>query len=330
MRGGLNRKVRQRRLLRDDGPEISAVTQHSTTSAWEPALDFQCPADYLHNEGLPGGKGLIMDDFRNEEFRTPESISSQSSSSVRGVLAAGLSLVAAGTNWPRRANSASCPKGVVVLLHGLAANSWLMALLAYRLQLQGYHVINWGYWSFWQSLDHLVPHFKERFHALARELPPETPLQIVAHSMGAIITRAALESLDLPMLKRVVLLSPPNRGSHVATRLGPYLRWLSPLVEELADHSDSYVNRTKHHFRSGIQVGVIAAKWDYVLSEETTHLEEEVDHITLPSRHSGLVLRRRVADQILYFLEQGTFRHEAEADLAVSPASSPERLMPSN
>lgn len=219
-------------------------------------------------------------------------------------------------------HSPSC-KGVVVLLHGLGASSWLMSLLAHRLHGQGYRVVNWGYWSFWQSLENLIPEFADRFTTLSQSLPAETPLQVVAHSMGSIITRAALENVDLPTLQRVVLLSPPNRGSHVATWVGPYLKWLSPLVDELADRSDSYVNRISQSFRPDVKVGVIAAEWDYVLHEYSTHLEGESDHITMPSRHSGLVLRRKVAEQILHFLEQGAFQRETAAAPNLDPLALP-------
>jgi len=211
-------------------------------------------------------------------------------------------------------------KGVVVLLHGLGVNSWLMSLLAHRLHLHGYRTMNWGYWSLWQSLENLIPEFQRRFRDLQRNLPPNTPVQIVAHSMGSIITRAALMDIEFPALKRVVMLSPPNRGSHVATWVGPYLRWLTPLIDELADRDGSYVNRIQQSMPPHVQVGVIAAEWDYVLHEMTTHLDGEKDHIILPSRHSGLVLRRRVADQIIHFLDYGEFLRE------IPETHSPDRL----
>jgi len=204
-------------------------------------------------------------------------------------------------------------KGVVVLLHGLGANSWLMSLLAHRLQAHGYRVINWGYWSLWQTLEKLIPEFEQKFQDLKHHLLPDTPVQIVAHSMGSIITRAALAKVEIPSLQRVVMLSPPNRGSYVASWVGPYLRWLTPLIDELADRSDSYVNRIQQTMPDDVQVGVIAAEWDYVLHEGATHLDGESDHIVLPSRHSGLVLRWRVAEQIVYFLEHGEFRREVAA-----------------
>ncbi len=198
-------------------------------------------------------------------------------------------------------------RGTVVLLHGLGVGAWLMMLLAYRLRTRGYRVENWGYYSVWQSLEHLIPDFERQFDELQKQLPPDAPLHIVCHSMGSIITRAVLAKRTIPNLQRVVMLSPPHRGSHVATLVGPYLRWLTHLVDELSDREDSFVNKLPRKLSPHLQVGIIAAEWDYVLNELTTHLDCEVDHIVIQSRHSGLVLRRSAAFQILHFLEHGRF-----------------------
>jgi pimeloyl-ACP methyl ester carboxylesterase len=200
--------------------------------------------------------------------------------------------------------------GTVVLLHGLAANSWWMTLLATRLRQQGYRALNWGYPSVRCSLQELIPKLAERFQRLQEKLPADRPLHIVGHSMGSILSRGILSQIELPALRRLVMLSPPNAGSHVATRIGARLRWLTPLFEELADHDASLVNRLPRAFTSEVQVGVIAAAWDYVVRESSTHLEGETDHIVLPSRHSGLVLRRPAAEQIVHFLKHGRFHRE--------------------
>ncbi len=201
-------------------------------------------------------------------------------------------------------------KGTVVLLHGLGASSWLLALLARRLRQQGYRVENWGYYSVRQSLELLIPQFQSRFEVLHKSIGnSEGGLYIVAHSLGSIITRAVLAEVEMPRLQRVVMLSPPNRGSHFATKVGPYLKWWTPLVDELSDREDSFVNRLQGKMPANLELGIIAAEWDYVLTEMTTHLECEVDHITVPSRHTGLVLRQSAAQQILHFLEHGRFHH---------------------
>lgn len=199
----------------------------------------------------------------------------------------------------------------------------MMSLLAQRLRNEGYQVENWGYGSLWQSLEQLIPEFESRFEELQRRLPPESPLNIVCHSMGAVITRAVLSNVTLPNLHRVVMLSPPHHGSHFASRVGPYLKWLTSLVDELSDREDSLVNRLPNSLPPDLQLGIIAAEWDYVLTDLTTHLEREVDHISVPSRHTGLVLRRSAASQILHFLEYGKF-HRSPCPFCETP-DSPEK-----
>lgn len=201
-------------------------------------------------------------------------------------------------------------KGKVILLHGLGCNSWFMSLLASRLTAHGYAVESWGYWSLWQSLETLIPEFEERFRKHEETLEEQTRVHIVGHSLGSIIARAVLTRTSLPSVERMVMLSPPNRGSHAARRLGPFLRWLSPLVEELSDQSDSLVNRLARRPLSRVEVGVVAAEWDDLLDERSTHLDCESDHIILPSRHGDLVFRRPVAEQVVHFLDHGQFHRE--------------------
>ncbi|MCA8997961.1 MAG: alpha/beta fold hydrolase [Planctomycetaceae bacterium] len=196
-------------------------------------------------------------------------------------------------------------RGTVILIHGLAGSSWVMYPLAQRLYNRGFSTFNWGYWSIGQSLKGLVPFFRSRVEEVHKALPPEEPLYIVGHSLGSIIARAVLAEADLSSVRRVVMVCPPNKGSHVATRLGPHLRWLSPLVDELADKADSFVNRIPHEVHP--EVGVIAASGDLVVDEASTHLKGEVDHITLPGMHAELILRGDVADQVAFFLDHGRF-----------------------
>lgn len=210
----------------------------------------------------------------------------------------------------RQDDSVDEARGQVILLHGLGANSWLTSLLARRLQLCGYQVHNWGYWSFWQSLETLIPHYESEFAAVQESMEEDQSLHIVGHSMGAIIARAVVSNVELPSLKRLVMLSPPNGGSHVATAVGPYLKWLTNLVDELSDRSDSLVNRLPRRLQRNIDIGIIAAEWDYVVHEVSTHLDEESDHIVMPSRHTGLILRKPVADQTVHFLNYGVFHRE--------------------
>lgn len=202
------------------------------------------------------------------------------------------------------------PRGRVILLHGLAAHRWFTALLAARLRRNGYRVECWGYNAFSSTLDQLIPHFHEQLRELHNRLDDGEPVFLVGHSLGAIILRGALAGLDLPSLRRMVLLAPPNAGSRVAFHFGPWLKWISPLVEELSDREESRVRRLSRELPAGVEVGTIAAQWDALVHLDSTRLGSEQDHIILPSLHSGLLYRREAAVQVVHFLEHGRFQRE--------------------
>lgn len=200
----------------------------------------------------------------------------------------------------------SAERGTIVLLHGLGANSWLMWPLASRLRKRGFATQNWGYWSVGQSLTSLVPHFREKLRRLHDARPVDQPLYVVGHSLGSIISRGVLAEAEFPAVKRLVMICPPNRGSRIAAMVGPYLRWLTPLVEELADREGSLVNQLPQSLQA--DVGIIAAGSDRVVHERNTHLAEETDHIVLPGMHGDLIFRTAVAEQVEHFVTHGRFR----------------------
>ena len=192
----------------------------------------------------------------------------------------------------------------VVLLHGLAANTWLMTLLQYRLRSRGYHVHNWGYSSIWRPLqDH-----SERFSSQLRELDADnrvSRIHLVGHSMGAILVRRILCETKLGKMGRIVMLAPPNRGSRVARILARGLGWACPPLSQLSDEEHSYVNLLP--VPSGLQVGVIAAQRDRVVALESTHLPNQRAHVVLPCGHNRMLFRSDVATHIDCFLQTAEF-----------------------
>lgn len=204
-------------------------------------------------------------------------------------------------------------RGLVILMHGLAANSWFTVLLARRLRCRGYEVQTWGYWSFGNSLSTLTPRFRDRLARVQASLPPGRPLHLVGHSLGVILLRAAICELELPSLQRMVWLSPPHHGSGAARLAAPFLGWLTPLLRELSDAEESAVRKLSCSVPSHVEIGTIAAEWDAVVAEESTRLGGECDYLIMPSRHSGLLFRWPVAEQILHFLEHGRFARNVES-----------------
>jgi len=192
----------------------------------------------------------------------------------------------------------------VVLVHGYLANKLLLSLLARRLRGQGYRTDLWGYRNMWSSIQVLADRFAGSLAALDAD-PRIDLLHLVTHSMGGIVGRAALDRYRPRKLGRFVMLAPPNHGSFVATAMaGSFGRVLKP-VAELSTAADSMVNSLPTP--AGVEIGVIAAAHDALVSAESTHPDVPHDHVTLPTWHTGLLFRRDTADLVADFLATGRF-----------------------
>lgn len=223
---------------------------------------------------------------------------------------------------------AKAGRELVVMTHGIASTRLLLIPMAARLRRAGFATRLHGYPSIWWS----NRNFGRRMAALLRRLAPRYDrIHLLGHSMGGIVARCALEEELPPNFGRVVQIAPPNRGSHMATRLtidaeegwAPRVwnqlvvrphRDLSPTLCELRDTPDSFVNQLGP-VPKGIEVGVLAATYDNVLHPEQTHLDGQVDHHTLDSWHTGILWRRETAELTARFLKTGSF----------SPSDEPSR-----
>lgn len=201
---------------------------------------------------------------------------------------------------PAAARSGEC----VVLTHGFMASRWMLAPLAGRLRRRGWQTRRWGYESWRTSVSVHADEFADLLQEIDRN-PAVTTLHLVTHSMGCIIGRAALDRYRPEKLARFVMLAPPNRGSFVATATaGLFGRVLRP-VAELTTLNTSLVNTTPQPM--GINIGVIAAQRDALVSLDATRLDVPHEHITLPCLHSSLLFRRDAAELVARFLETGSF-----------------------
>ena len=192
----------------------------------------------------------------------------------------------------------------VALVHGYLANKFMMGPLARRLRRRGFGTTPWGYWNIRCSLLVHADRFSRELQRLDAD-PAIDTIHVVTHSMGGIVARAALDRFRPRKLGRLVMLAPPNHGSFVATRaVNMFGRFLRP-VTELSTAADSLVNLlpTPH----GLDIGVIAAQYDALVSEESTHPVVPHAHITLPTWHTGLLFNRAAAILVADFLASGTF-----------------------
>jgi pimeloyl-ACP methyl ester carboxylesterase len=197
----------------------------------------------------------------------------------------------------------------VVLIHGMLSSPGSMQSLARALAGEKFHVHNWGYPSLRASIAEHARRLQQLLRQVARGregVGHEAPgLHLVTHSMGGIIARAAIGEAAMPRVARMVMLAPPNRGSHLTRwSLGPFAKCFPPL-SELTEGVDSLVNRLPPPRE--IEVGIIAAARDAVVHLESTRLEGMKDHLIVPTNHRRLPRNAQAITATLQFLREGRF-----------------------
>ena len=193
----------------------------------------------------------------------------------------------------------------LILIHGLGAHWLVMSPLARRLQKQFGRVINWRYSSLWSGIEHHGQRISEQLQQLDDD-PAVERIHLITHSMGGIVARLALASRIPAKMGRMVMLAPPNSGSHVARSLAPVLGRLCPPLVQLSDEVRSFVAMLPPPEK--VDIGIIAARNDFLVAEPRTHLPTEKEHIVLPGLHSSLIWRKETAEQVAEFLQSGKFR----------------------
>ena len=194
---------------------------------------------------------------------------------------------------------------LVVLTHGFMANRLMLHLLAARLRRLGWNIDIWGY----ESLVTSVKTHAHRFSDFLTERCADNRydhIHLVTHSMGCIIGRMALNDVQSEKIMRFVMLTPPNHGSFVATRTAKLFGYFFRPVAELTTEHDSLVNSLADP--ANVEIGVIAAEQDVLVSLESTRLGVPHEHITLPCLHSAVLFRQDSANHIHSFLKTGHFQ----------------------
>ncbi len=210
----------------------------------------------------------------------------------------------------------------VVLLHGLARTYNSMNTMEKALIRAGYQTVNLDYPSRKKTVEIIA---EEEFAQGIQlcEQAGARKIHFVTHSLGGIIVRHALACQKLKNLGRVVMLSPPNKGSFVTDKLKNWwlYKWLNgPAGQDLGTEDDSLPNRlgpvdyevgiitgNRHWFFDAWFASYSPGEHDGKVSVEGARVEGMADFLVVPETHPFIMNADRVIEETIYFLRQGRF-----------------------
>jgi triacylglycerol lipase len=225
---------------------------------------------------------------------------------------------------PGTASPDAAKKPHVVVLHGLGRTSGSMQSLAEHIEDAGFAVHNIGYPSTDEQVDALIAHLAGEIERCCNER--DRPLHFVTHSLGGILVRAYIADSRPANLGRVVMLSPPNKGSEIVDTFGDNVlfEWaMGPAGQQLGTDQDSLPNRLgPADFELGIITGsaslnpitslLVSGDDDGKVSIESAQLAGMADFLIVPKTHTFIMNSDEVASQVIQFLREGRFsRSEA-------------------
>jgi len=249
---------------------------------------------------------------------------------IRGLFLAGLLLIPFNLEASDGDKTDKAPltsKEYVILLHGMARTKDSMSKLEEHLAQNNYAVINSGYPSTSESVKKIADEYLAPMVARCLGSGAEK-IHIVTHSLGGIVTRQYLQNHSLPDGSRIVMISPPNKGSELADTFRDWFvyKWLNgPAGQVLGTESESLPNSLK---AVGGEIGVITGdstlnpfySWlipgedDGKVAVESARLEEMTDFLVVSSSHSFIMQHPEVLNQVVFFLQNGIFDHALQLD----------------
>ncbi len=240
----------------------------------------------------------------------------------------GALLIAMLTPLPSSSNSTLEPAVTdahVIVLHGLGRSSTTMWLLSHRLGKSGFEVRNVDYPSTKSSILELVRELSAHVEDCCGK--SDKPIHFVTHSLGGILVRAYLAEHRPKRLGRVVMLSPPNRGTELVDLVvtHPLVSWATgPTARDLGTGPTSLPNRLgPADFELGVITGsrslnpiaswLIAGDDDGVVSVSSAQLSGMADFLVVPKTHTFIMNSSEVTREVIHFLNHGMFSPTAVA-----------------
>lgn len=218
----------------------------------------------------------------------------------------------------------------VVLLHGLGRTRFSMNHMQQKLTGAGYHTVNLNYPSTSRPIERIAREDVPPAIEQCRKFSPGA-IHFVTHSLGGIIMRQYLTGTRPENLGRLVMLSPPNRGTALVDKLQEWwlFKWINgPAGQQLSTAADSLPNQLGPvDYPTGVITGdhyaifdawfsaLIPGKDDGKVSVERAKVEGAADFLVVPRSHPFIMNGAYVQDETVYFLSHGKFKHQRDTSL---------------
>ena len=216
---------------------------------------------------------------------------------------------------------AEASPGCVVLLHGMIRTPASMEIMAEALTASGYQVANVGYPSREFRIEELAPMAVEDGLRRCEEMGHEGEVHFVTHSLGGILVRFYFEDRPAEIVGRVVMLGPPNQGSHAADAMRdiPGFDWLNgPAGSQLGKGEESIpLSMGSPDFEFAVIAGnrtidpitsaILKDPDDGKVSVSDTYLAGMSDFRLITVSHTYIMQHDYVIELVQRFLRNGTF-----------------------
>ncbi len=218
-------------------------------------------------------------------------------------------------------------KDLVILLHGIMRHKADMLLMVRALKKGGYNTLNILYPSHSKTLEELGTLVHKKLKS-CKDYKTAPNIHFVTHSMGGLISRYYIEEHQPKNLGKVIMLAPPNTGSEVADFLDEqkittaiYKKIWGPAGQQLRTSHTHRDKNTPITYPLGIIAGnksanplaflALKGEHDGIVTVERTKIEGMSDHITLPVNHAFTMFDKEVIRQVIVFLKNAKFEHNA-------------------
>ena len=205
----------------------------------------------------------------------------------------------------------------MLLVHGLWMRSFSMLWLANRLRAEGFDTELFGYYSLLQDTDAVVAR-------LADALAQHPAANMVAHSLGGLLSLRAAEHVGVERIGRIVCLGSPLAGSQAAASIVSKI----PAGATIVGHNRALLAAGIGRIPAGLQVGAVAGcvprglggvlahfacEHDGTVAIPETRVPGLADHTVVHASHTGLLFSDAAAHCATQFLREGRFEHTEQA-----------------